>query len=312
MPWTTTGVICQAYAYTAHELHEDIEPIIHLKQAKLAGDSLALALDTAHAVAYHSGLGEPLYPTAATTLSGYLNEHSAADFAETVYAKPNIAVVADGASQAALSRWVEMFFKAVPSSPAGKLSLSTTPSKYYGGEQRTASATGNAVVIAFPSSAIGSAKPETAVLAALLGGSSSISWTPGFTLLSKAAASAPGALVAASTLAYSDAGLLAIQISGPAEAVRKAAGEAVKAVKAVAEGSLSKEDVTKAIAKAKFDALTANELSGAGLTYTGTSILHGAKPFQVADTVKSLESVTADKVKAVRSIPHPRCNLLRV
>lgn len=156
------------------------------------------------------------------------------------------------------------------------------------------------MVIAFPSSSIGSVKPETAVLVALLGGQSSITWSPGFTLLAKAASAAPGATISTSNLTYSDAGLIAIQISGPAKAVRTAAEESIKALKGVAEGTVSKEDVTKAIAKAKFDALTANELSGAGLVAAGTSVLHGEKPFQAAEAIKSFDSVTPEKVKAVR------------
>ncbi len=160
----------------------------------------------------------------------------------------------------------------------------------------------SAMVIAFPSSSLASAKPETSVLAALLGGNSSIKWSPGFTLLSKASSTAPGASIAASNIAYSDTGLLAIQISGAAAAVRKAAEEAAKAVKSVAEGGISKEDLTKAIAKAKFDALTANELTGAGLLEAGSSILFGIKPFQTSEAVKSFDSVTADKLKAVSEL----------
>jgi len=283
----------------AHELHEAVEPVIRLKQGKLAGDTLAVALDSAHAVAFHSGLGQPLYPTTSTT--GYLSEHSAAAFAEAAYVKNNIAVVADGASQQTLSRWVEIFFKGVPTTSDSELPLSLAESKYYGGEQRTASSHGNAIIIGFPSAALGSVSPELSVLVALLGGASSIKWSPGFSLLAKAAAAAPGSHVAAVNLAYGDAGLLTIQITGGSGSVRKAAEESVKALKSVVEGTVAKEDLTKAIAKAKFDALTANELTGAGLISAGTSILNSAKPFQVAEAVRSLEAVTADKVKAVSS-----------
>ncbi len=289
------------YTAAAHELHEEVEPIVHLKQEKLGGDALALALDSAHTVAFHSGLGSPLFPTVTTPLGPYLSEHSVASFAEAAYVKPNIAIVADGATQQALSRWIEHFFKTVPSSSSSPSPLNSTASKYYGGEQRTPKAGRNAIVIAFPSGSLASAKPETAVLAALLGGESTIKWSSGFTLLSKAAASAPGAYVSASNLTYSDAGLLTIQVSGPSTAVRKAAKEAVKALKSVAEGGVGKEDLIKAIAKAKFDALTANEVTGAGLVAAGSSILHSTKPFQVSEAVKSFDGVTADKVKAVSS-----------
>ncbi|TPX10582.1 uncharacterized protein E0L32_008468 [Thyridium curvatum] len=292
------GEVLTQTKYTTHEFHENVENIIHLKQDKLAHDASAQALDAAHAVAFHSGLGAPLYPLANSALGSYLSEHSVAAFAEAAYVKPNIALVADGASQSALAKWVEPLFKGVASSSTSQLSLNTAASKYYGGEQRVANGSGNSMVIAFPGAALGASKPETAVLKALLGGQSSIKWSPGFTLLAKAAAAAPGASVSASNFAYSDAGLFAIQISGSACAVRKCAEEAVKAVKSVAEGGVSKEDLTKAIAKAKFDALTAQELSGAGLVAAGTSIIHGAQPFKPAEAVKSFDGVTADKVKA--------------
>jgi hypothetical protein len=53
-------------------------------------------------------------------LTKYLNESSIAQFANSAYAKPNIAVVANGASQAELSKWVGEFFTEVPSSSAAR------------------------------------------------------------------------------------------------------------------------------------------------------------------------------------------------
>ncbi|KAK0612860.1 ubiquinol-cytochrome C reductase complex CORE protein 2 precursor [Bombardia bombarda] len=280
--------------YTTHEFNEEVENVIHAKQAKIG--AVAIALDAAHSVAFHTGLGAPLYPTANTPVASYLNENSVADFADAAYSKANIAVVADGASQAGLAKWIPSF-KAVPATSAEGLS-NTAASKYHGGEQRIAKTGTNAFVLAFPGSSLGDAKPETAVLVGLLGGESSIKWSPGFTLLSKATAAAPGAHAHAANFAYSDAGLLTIQISGGAAAVRKAAEESVKALKSVAEGTVSKEDLVKAIAKAKFDLLSGSETGGVGIVHAGANLVHGGKPLQVAETVKALESVTADQLKA--------------
>lgn len=293
------GEVVSSTKYTTYEFHEEVERVLHLKQAKLASDAVALALDSAHATAFHSGLGSSLYPIGSTPLGAYLNEHSVAAFAGAAYTKPNIAVVADGVSQGKASKWIESFFKGVPSSSSSQLQLHTAATKYYGGEQRTPqSGSKSALVIAFPGYTLASDKPEAAVLNALLGGQSTIKWSPGFTLLSKAAAAAPGASISSSNFGYTDAGLLAIQISGPAAQVRTAAEEAVKALKSVAESPVSKEDLTKAIAKAKFDLLSANELSGTGLVAAGTRIIHGNDTFQVANALKSYESVTAEKLKA--------------
>ncbi len=260
-----------------------------------------MAINSAHGVAFHRGLGTPLHITSSTPLSKYLNEESIKEFASSAYAKSNIAVVANGASQAELTKWVGEFFKDVPSSSASQ--LSSPASMYYGGEERIAHDSGNAMVIAFPGSssftAGGSYKPEIAVLAALLGGQSSIKWSPGFSLLSKAASVFPGASAVTSHHAYSVAGLLTVQFSGSANAIRCAATEAVKALKSISEGSISKEDFTKAVALAKYRALEEGQNIEAGLVSTGAGLVHGGKPFQINEIGKSVESVSADKLKSV-------------
>lgn len=232
-----------------------------------------------------------------------MSENSVAAFAQAVYTKPNIAIVADGATQDNLSKWIDPFFRDVPSSSTSPLQLFTEATKYYGGEQRTSLSGANALVIAFPGFNLSSDKADVAILTALLGGESNIKWSPGFSLLAQAAAAAPGATVVAKNLAYTDAGLLTIQVTGSPVAVRKGAEEAVKALKSVAESGLTKEVLTKAIAKAKFDLLSANELTGAGMVSAGNSLIHGGKIFEVASALKSYEAVTADKVKAVSSDP---------
>ncbi|KAI0914557.1 ubiquinol-cytochrome C reductase complex CORE protein 2 precursor [Ustulina deusta] len=283
--------------YTTYEFQEEVETVLHLKQAKLAGDVSALALDAAHSVAFHSGLGASFYPSPSTPLKGYLDENTVADYAGAVYNKSNIALVGDGATTQALHKWTEQFFKGTPSSSTSSVTLGAKTSTYYGGEQRTANTAGNALVLAFPGSSFATFKPEIAVLTALLGGQSSIKWSPGFSVLSKATAIAPGANASATNLTYSDAGLLAIQINGAASSVRKTAEEAVKALKSFAASSVTKEDLTKAIAKAKFDALDASQSGVSTLLSAGSGIVQTGKPFQIAGTVESINSVTADKIK---------------
>ncbi|KAL3959953.1 hypothetical protein ACCO45_005070 [Purpureocillium lilacinum] len=282
--------------YTTHEFHEDVERVLHLKQAALNANVPALALDNAHAVAFHTGLGAPVYPSLSTPQK-YLNEEYIASYADVVYSKPNIAVVADGASPDALSKWVGQFFKDVPASSQSGQSLKVEASKYHGGEQRTNHAGGNSMVIAFPGSDSNGSKPEIAVLAALLGGKPTIKWTPGFSLLSKATAGSTGLSVSSANLAYSDAGLLAIQLTGPAAAVRKAAEDTAKALKSVADGSVSKEDVAKAVANAKFDALEKAQFRGPSILQAGSGLVHSGKAADLAALASGIDSVTADKLK---------------
>jgi len=284
----------------AHEYHEEVEPLIQLERKRILSDVSELALNSAHGVAFHRGLGEPLYSTSSTRLTTYVNEESVKSFASSAYAKPNIAVVANGASQADLTKWVGEFFGDVPSTGS---QLTSEASKYHGGEERIAHDSGNAMIIAFPGSssftAGGSYKPEIAVLAALLGGQTSIKWSPGFSLLGKAASSFPGANAATTHYAYSDAGLLTIQISGSATSVRGAAAEVVKALKSISDGSISKEDFTKAVALAKYRALEEGQNIEAGLVSTGAGLIHGGKPYQINEIGKSVESVSSDKLKSV-------------
>lgn len=275
---------------------------MHLKQAAIAKDASALALDAAHTLAFHTGLGATLYPTASTPLPS-LNEASIAKFASSVYAKNNIALVADGTSSSTLARWTDQFFEDVPSTSS--TAVTTTPSKYHGGESRIAHPGDNAMVIAFPGFAYTAPKAELAVLAALLGGESSIKWTPGFTLLAKATAGTTGLSAKAKALSYSDAGLLTVTLSGPAAAVKKAAEDTVAALKSVAAGTVSKEDLTKAIAKAKFDSLDETQLTSTGLALAGSTILHTGKALQPLEAIKGVESVTADKLKAVSRYSNP-------
>jgi ubiquinol-cytochrome c reductase core subunit 2 len=284
----------------AYEYHEDIEPQIKLAQKKLLASVSDLALNSAHSVAFHRGLGTPLYPSSSTPLNKYLNEESISKFAQSAYTKANISVVANGASQEELSKWVGEFFGDVP---AGASPLSSEPTKYYGGEERIAHGSGNSMVIAFPGSSSftsgDSYKPEIAVLAALLGGQSSIKWSPGFSLLSKAAASFPGASAATTHFSYSDTGLLTVQFSGSANAINSASKEAIKSLKSISEGSISKEDFTKAVALAKYRALEEGQNIEAGLVATGAGLVHGGQPFQIDQVAKSVEAVSADKLQAV-------------
>ncbi|GAW25195.1 putative cytochrome b-c1 complex subunit 2 [Rosellinia necatrix] len=300
MPYFTellAEVISQT-KYTTFEFHEDVERVLRLKQAKLASDASALALDAAHSVAFHNGLGASLYPSSSTPLGSYLNEHAIADYSGAVYNKSNIALVGDGATAQTLHNWAEKFFKNTPSSTTSNVTLNSKATTYYGGEQRAANKTGNSLVLAFPGSSFGTFKPEIAVLTALLGGQPNIKWSPGFSVLSKATLAAPGANASATNFAYSDAGLLAIQINGAAASVRKTAEEAVKSLKSIAAGSVSKEDLTKAVAKAKFDALEASQSGVSTLISAGSGIVHTGKPFQIVETVQSINGVTAEKLQS--------------
>lgn len=272
------------------------------QQGWLASPS-QMAIDSAHGVAFHRGLGNPLYPTSSTTLTKYINEELLELFSKAAYTKSNFAVVANGASHTELSNWLQEFFSDWPDPPPDDLRLTdTVPSKYYGGEERIAHASGNNYIIAFhgSSSFVGDAyKPELSVLAALLGGESTIKWSPGFSLLSKAVSAYPRVHVTTTHSTYSDAGLLSISLSGKAKDIRAASKEVVKTLKAVSSGDVSKEDIRKAIASAKFKTLEAGESIATGFELTGAGLVKGGGAFQIDELGKSISEVTEEQVKKV-------------
>lgn len=280
-----------------------------LKQAAFNADVPALALDSAHSVAFHTGLGAPMYPVPSSQCQKYLNEEYIASYADVAYTKPNIVVVADGASPDSLAKWTGQFFKDLPAKPASGQNLKVEPTKYYGGEQRLHSKSGNSMVVAFPGFDMASAKPDMAVLAALLGGQTTVKWAPGYSLLSKATAGYSGLSVSTKNFAYSDAGLFAIQLSGNPASIRKASSDVVKTLESVANGSVSKEDLTKAIANAKFDALDQFQLRGPSMLLAGAGLLHNAQAFSLENLAKGIEGVTASTLKTVSRAPLPHVRI---
>ena len=289
-----------------HELQEEVLPVIKLAQKAILGKTTELAINSAHGVAFHRGLGNPLHPTSSTPITKYLHEEYLAEYSKSAYAKSNFAVVANGASHADLSKWVGEFFTESFTSPSSNLPPSDkTPSRYYGGEERIAHDSGNSMILAFPGSASftsGSYKPEMSVLAALLGGESTIKWSPGFSLLSKATATHPGAHIKTIHDTYSDAGLLYISLVGNARDIRNASHEVVKILKSVAAGNVSKEDIKKAVASAKFKTLESGQSIGTGIELTGAGLVQGGKAFQLDEVSKRIDGVTEEQVKAVSQL----------
>lgn len=271
-----------------------------LGQKNLLASPSHLAHNSAHGLAFHRGLGTPLYPTSSSPFTKYLSPEEIYNFALSAYSKSNMAVVANGASHSELSKWVREFFG--DTYTEGK-KLESPPSKYYGGEERIAHDGGNVMVLAFPGSSSftsgSSYKPEIAVLAALLGGESSIKWNTGFSLLSKAASQYQHAHVSTQNFGYSDAGLLAVTLTGNASHIAKASQNVVETLKMIASGDVSSEYIKKATALAKFRALETGQDIDAGLEATGSGLISGGKAYQIDEIGQAIDKVGEDKVKAV-------------
>ena len=288
---------------SGHELEEEIVPAVQEERKKLLKDVHGMAVNSAHAIAFHRGLGEPLHPTSSVAVNKYINNEWIHDWASTAYAKSNYALVANGAQASEFSKWTKEFFSdAQIQTRQNAPSIDSTQSKYHGGEERIAHDGGNALVLAFPGSSSftgGSWKPEIAVLASLLGGESSVKWAPGFSLLSKATEAFPGAHITTQSATYSDAGLLHVSVTGKATDVRSAGTEVVKAIKAVADGQISQEDFKKAVATARFRALETGQSTEAGILQTGAGLVHGGKAHQIDELGTSIGKVTESQLKTV-------------
>lgn len=289
-----------------HEFQEEVAPIIKISHKALLADVGALASNSAHGVAFHRGLGNPLHPTSSNPLTTYLNNESIHAFSRKAYAKPNFAVVANGASHEEVSRWVHEFFGDLENgTPLVNLQFTKKePIKYYGGEERIAHGSGNAMIIAFPGSGSfpGSAyRPEILVLAALLGGESSIKWSPGFSLLAQATVDFPQAHVKTFNSTYSGGGLLQISISGNAKDVKLVTYRVTKVLRSVASGNFSEEDFKRAVAAAKFNVLHVGYNIKEFTELIGVDLVAGEKAYQVDEIAKSIQNVTQDQLQKVRA-----------
>lgn len=292
-------------------MNEHVIKLLQFKQKAISANAEALADDLAHGLAFHRGLGENIVPGLDVPIEKYLDADAIAKFAQQAYAKSNIALVSSGPSSADVSKWAGEFFKELPSSTSSsQYSLQpNAASKYFGGEQRVSSKAGNSVVIAFPgSSAFGTSgfKPEVSVLASLLGGESTIKWTPGFSLLSQATQGFSQLRASAKNHAYSDAGLFTITLSGKADQVNAASKKAVDTLNKVAAGEVSAEDIKKATAMAKFRALESLQNLETGLQATGSALINGSKPYDVVEVAQAVDNVTEQQVKDV-SLCHDSC-----
>jgi ubiquinol-cytochrome c reductase core subunit 2 len=286
---------------TAHVYNEEVLPLIHFAHQRFVQSPIEMAINSAHSIAFHRGLGSSTASASQTPYTKYLDAETIEHFSKTAYAKSNFAVVANGADHGEFSKWVGQFFDDVPATPLQQLSQGTEPSKYHGGEERLAHDGGNAMVIAFPGSSSFTGqfyKPEIAVLGSLLGGQSAVKWSPGFTILGQAKATSTTQVKTTSAI-YSDAGLLYTSITGSAHAVAETAKAAVEAIKKIAAGEISSEQISKAKAAAKFKELENGQDIRAGLQLSGNGLVNNSKAYQIDEVAKAIDGVSEEAVKSV-------------
>ena len=125
--------------------------MMRLEQKSLLASPLYLALNSVHAVAFHRGLGEPLAPASSTPIVKYIDAPGVASYADAAYARSNIAVVANGVAHSNFSKWIKEFFNETGTG-SSEVKITSTATKYHGGEERIAHAGGNVLILGFPGS----------------------------------------------------------------------------------------------------------------------------------------------------------------
>ncbi|CAN9143425.1 unnamed protein product [Alternaria alternata] len=289
------GEVTSSTKYQPHVYAEEVLPMIHFAHKKFLASVTDMATQSAHSLAFHRGLGVPTASAAPTSYTKYLDAETIEWYSKIAYAKPNFAVVANGADHGEFSKWVGEFFENVPNAPVQESGIGADQSKYFGGEERIAHDGGNAMVIAFPGSSSFTGKfykPQIAVLSSLLGGESAVEVVAGS---SQPLLRAPK--VKTTSAIYSDAGLLYTSITGSAKAVAQTAQASVDAIKKIAFGEISSEEVSKAKAAAKFKELEHGQDIRAGLELTGNGLIHNTQPYQIDEVAKKIDGVTEESVK---------------
>ncbi|KAF2024723.1 LuxS/MPP-like metallohydrolase [Setomelanomma holmii] len=293
------GEVASKTKYLPYVYSEEVLPLIDFAHKKFLSSVTDMATNSAHSLAFHRGLGTPTASASQTPYTKYLDAQTIEYYSKIAYAKPNFALVANGADHGDFSKWVNEFFDDVPAQPIEQSSVGAEQTKYVGGEERIAHDGGNAMVIAFPGSSSFTGKfykPEIAVLGSLLGGQSAVKWSPGFTILGNAAT--PGVKVKTTSAIYSDAGLLYTTITGSATGVRDTAKAAVEAIKKIAAGEISSEQISKAKAAAKFKELEHGQDVRAGLELTGNGLIHNTQAYQIDEVAKKIDGVSEEAVKS--------------
>ncbi|KAA8913218.1 Metalloenzyme, LuxS/M16 peptidase-like protein [Sphaerosporella brunnea] len=269
------GEVLSKTKFLPYEFNEEIAPALAEELAVYSRDPAAIAYEHAHNVAFHTGLGghklsmSPKFTRRVTLL-----------LSPRVPPRPS------------WRKWTSQFFADVPQGNG----ISSPATKYFGGENRIYGARGDSLVIAFPGSQGGpSFKAEYIVLSYLLGGQSGTKWNAGTSILSQAVNQMTDVKAVAQHVAYSDAGLLSVTITGPHESLQKAGEEVVKGINSLT--TVKAEDMRKAIAQAKFDVLSGAEDRSHGLELVGQSVIASGKAPQVVEVVKALEGVTVSAVQ---------------
>ncbi|KAJ1561627.1 ubiquinol-cytochrome c reductase core subunit 1 [Nowakowskiella sp. JEL0078] len=221
-------------SFQPYEFLDAIPSVIAESQAHLSLPETKI-WEEAHTLAFRSGLGSPLFITKAA--AGNLKRSSLTSLLEKSINPSRLVIIGSGIDHSELSGLVSssLATKTFPT----EAESTVAPSKYYGGETRIDAGPNSKAkyLFAFPTVGIKSSNYfASAILAALLNGSSKTQWGNPSGLL----ASASTASTTASTdlKSYTDIGLIGIKVEGHTGEVSFVGQRAINVLKSVASGSI--------------------------------------------------------------------------
>ncbi|MBW0491025.1 hypothetical protein O181_030740 [Austropuccinia psidii MF-1] len=290
--------------FSRHEFNEEALPGTLAESNQAQSDSMILAIDCAHQLAFRKGLGNSLFADPSLPVS----HDSAVEFARSSFANLNQhSIVATGIDPEKLLGLVNEFF-APSSSSISTTSVSSSKSSYHGGDIRLTSHAADTFLLAFKG-AQNSNQPEFTVLQHLLGSNPVlVKWSHGPSPLS----SLP---VKTFHFPYSDNGLFGFVVKAEGSHAHQVASKALAELKKVADGNaIDKEAVDRAASKAQFlvaSSLESNILKTESLGIQ--SLTTNTSPQGIQDLYSSYAQVTPDKViQAAKSALNSRPTVVAV
>lgn len=271
--------------FTPHEFNESVLPSTIAETSEFQHNSVATALDVAHALAFRAGLGASLF---ASPAGPHFSSEDVKSYASSVFTKAGISVFGTGIDSALLEKLVSKNLSNLPSGAK----LESSPSKYYGGDSRVLLESHGSQTVFVGFGSTGPVTPELSVIAAHLNASKAIPWSEGMSPFQNLPEKSTVQTV---LLPYSDATLIGWLIQAPTAEGVKAAGQAV--VKGV-KSEIKEEDLKKSVKKAKFAAASALDTRQGLSEAIALQGLMG-KEATVESLFKDIESVSAQAASSV-------------
>jgi ubiquinol-cytochrome c reductase core subunit 2 len=273
-------------------------PAVQSESTAATQSALTHALELAHALAFRSGLGHSLYADGHTTDS--ITAEDIRDLHARAVSNPgSVAVLGTGISTESLAKLFETAVSAHKGSAASPTpSASPAPATaYHGGAARVVSAHGpQAIFVGFGSTASASV-PALHTLAAHLNPTPALKWAGSS---APVASAIPAGIHARSVLLpYSDATLIGVVLEGKdGAALKEGAKAVVGAFKKAAEGKFGKEELARAVARAKFQLAAGVEAREGYVGAFGPKVLKG-ETASVQGALDGIQAVSGSSLSQV-------------